>query len=193
MPDLLTADGETIATALPLDKQAADRDFAAALVTEPSGDLPPREPAEPPADKPRRGRPRKDAADKPRVASGPARAATALTGDQRKDGVRGLVQLTAVIPLMLARTTGDAAYQADAVTLANSADAVAEACADVAAADPRFAAALDRVCSAGPYGALITVAFGVGAQLFRNHRPRVAIPGTVHPDELLAAAQQQAA
>lgn len=191
MPELL--DGQTVISSGPvLDKDAADREFERAMVTPSDGGLPQRQalPADDP--KPRRGR--KPKAEQPRVTAAAAAAGPLGNADRRK-GVKAVVQVGAAIPLVLARATGKDAYKADAVTIANSADDIAGACADAADADPRFAAALDRVCQAGPYGALITVAFGVAGQLVRNHRPGLEIPGTVHPDKLLAGPEpeQQAA
>lgn len=141
---------------------------------------------------------------KPRAARQPkaeksrttASSAAPLTDRQRADGVKGLAQLGAGVPLLLAKVAEKNAkdpkakaradaYKADAVTIANAADDLAGACVEVARADPGFAAALDKVCGIGPYGALISVAFGIGAQCFRNHRPSASIPGTVHPGELL--------
>lgn len=194
MAELLAADGETVladSSAL-LDKAAADRDFSEAMVTQPSGDLPLRqEPAEDEAPKRKRGRPPKS--DQARVMTGPAPGGKRLTRESRVEGVKGLAQVAAVIPLMLGRSTGNLAYTADAIVIADNADVLAEACAGVAEQDARFGAVLDKVCSAGPYGALITAAMGVVSQLVRNHRPGLSIPGTVHPDELLAAAMPAAA
>lgn len=189
MPELLAADGAVISTAPAFDKERADAEFTEAMITEPSGDLPPRPEQAAPEVK-RRGR--KPKAEQPRVTAA-ASSAKPLGRDDRRQGVKAIAQLGAVIPLMLARATGKDAYKADAVAISSSADDIADACADVADVDPRFAAALDRVCQVGPYGALITIAFEVGGQILRNHRPGLAIPGTVHPSELLAAVQQQAA
>ena len=145
---------------------------------------PPKKPEKPekPADasKPRRGRPPKS-----EQARTTAKTSASLTDAERAAGVQGLAQIAAAVPLMLARTTGNPAWTADAVTIAANAPAIADACVQVAKNDARFAAALDRVCSSGPYAALISAGLAVGMQCFRNHRPQMTLPGTVHPDELL--------
>ena len=142
-------------------------------------------PHDPDAPKPRRGLPPKS--EQARTA--PAAAAGTVQDDgQRAQGVKGITQIGAGIALMLGKATKKDAYKADAGTIASSADQTADACIQVAHTDPKFAAALDRVCSVGPYGALITVAVGVGSQIARNHRPALVIPGTVDPAELLKAA-----
>lgn len=129
---------------------------------------------------PRRGRPPKE--EKSRTVAKPA---VTLDGDARRTGVKGLVQVAAVVPLAAYKATSQDAYLADAKTIALNADEIADACVATADADPRFAAVLDRVCSAGPYAALIAVAFKVGSQIARNHKPALALPGTVDPMELL--------
>jgi hypothetical protein len=186
VPTLETPDGNPVDVTVP-DKAAVDREFAAAMAdARPDPQAPPRRAAPIPPDgaPPRRprGRPPKEA--RPRTA---AAAAVPLTDAQRTAGIKGIVQVTAAITLMAARATGKQAYRADAVTIASNADEVAVAALDVAHADPKFAAALDKVCAAGPYGALITVAVSIGSQCARNHRPSLKIPGTVDPAKLLAA------
>jgi hypothetical protein len=97
------------------------------------------------------------------------------------------MQIGAGITLLAGKATGKDAFKADAVAIASVADDTAAACVQIAKTDPKFAAALDKVCSVGPYGALITIAVGLGAQIARNHKPDRSIPGTVHPDVLLQA------
>ena len=101
--------------------------------------------------------------------------------------MKGLAQVGAGIALLFGKATGKDAFKADAVTIASAADEIADACVQTAKADPKFAAALDKVCAAGPYAALISVAVGVGSQCARNHKPDLKIPGTVDPAELLKA------
>lgn len=189
MPTLETADGTPV-DVTPPDPAAVDREFAAAMADErPDPQAPPRRaaPAPPPDGAPPRrprGRPPKEA--RPRTA--PAAAAAApLTDDQRSAGVKSVVQIAAALTLLAGKATGKDAYKADAVTIASASDDLAGAAVDLAHADPKFAAALDKVCAAGPAGALITVVFGIGAQCGRNHRPSLKIPGTVDPAELLKA------
>ena len=187
MPTLETDDGEPVDLTPAVELAAAQFKAAADGTADADpGALPKRAARGPATDDPKPTRtPKPKAADKSRTTAKPT---VTLSADKRRDGVAALVQVAAVLPLTLAKTTGQTAYAADALTIVNSADALAMACVQVADADPKFAAVLDKVCSTGPYGALITVAFGIGAQLVRNHRPAMSIPGTIHPDELLAAA-----
>ena len=175
------ADTEQIRTIARIEADAATRDGADAL---PKKEAPTPAAADKP--KPRRGRPPK---------SDQARAVTTalvpVSDAQRGDGVRGLVQLGAGVCLIASRATGSDAFKADAFTLASRADDIAGACVETARGHPGFAAALDRVCAAGPYAALITVAIGVGSQNARNHRPSLALPGTVDPAKILAAEIEQ--
>src|SRR6185437_14164562 len=113
----------------------------------------PRAELEPAAPRAKAKRPPK--AEQARTASKPA---TVLSDGDRVKGVQGLAQVGAGIALLFAKATGKDAFKADAVTIASSADQIADACVQVAHADPKFAAALDKVCSAGPNAALITVA-----------------------------------
>lgn len=183
MPTLETADGKPVDVTAP-DPAEINRDFSRSM-----SDPAPGEQEKPPPK--RRPRPADETdAPKPRRTRTPreqqARTAAPLDTGQRAAGVKGLVQLGAGLALLMARATGKDAFKADAVTIASSADEIAGACVQTAAADARFAAALDKVCSAGPYAALISVAVGVGAQVARNHKPALVIPGTVDPAELLA-------
>jgi hypothetical protein len=178
VPTLETLDGQPV-DELPELASGGDADQA-----------PPPRPAGPPAPPPtaptarRRGRPPRQAADKARVAPAPP---PALDDEARAAGVRGVMQIGAGITLLAGKATGKDAFKADAVAIASVADDTAAACVQIAKTDPKFAAALDKVCSVGPYGALITIAAGLGAQIARNHKPDRAIPGTVHPDVLLKA------
>lgn len=188
---VITADGR------PLDvdaaKQEAERGFAAAMAA-PAGEdkAPPkraeRQDREPPgSEKPRvdrkpRGRP-------PKAASEAARAVAALSRDERVLGVKGLVQLGAGLCLVGERITKQRAFRADAITLASSADDLAQAVAGTAEHDPRLAAIVDRICAAGPYAALIQVGFQVGMQLAANHG--APMPGATPPEELIRLAEEQ--
>lgn len=186
MPVLETADGKPV-DVTPPDPDEVNRQFAAAMAGDPGPDeqAPPKRTPKPAAeDAPKRkpGRPAK--AEQARTTSA---AATVLDDGQRAQGVAGLVQLAAGAALMAGKATHKAAYTADAVTLASSADQIADACVQTAKADARFAAALDRVCAVGPWGALITVGVSVVSQIARNHKPSLVIPGTTDPAELLKA------
>lgn len=192
MPTLETTDGRPV-DVTPVDPEAVNAAFAQAMNDDgPDGQAPPKRPENTSstrvgAEKPRRSRPR--AEEKSRTVAKPA---VTLDDRQRAEGVQGLAQLGAGIALMLGRATGSSAYQADAVTIASAAPQIADACVQVAKSDARFAAALDKVCSSGPYAALVSVAVSVGMQCARNHRPAMALPGTVHPDELLKVSDGQA-
>ena len=186
MPTLETADGKPVEVT-PSDVEAGAAAFQAAS----NGDGPD------PAALPKRAArgPATDGA-KPRVTGKPAKAersrtvkapSAALAPDKRHAGVKGLAQIGAGITLMLGKATGQDALKADAVTIASAADDIAKACVETAEADPKFAAALDRVCSAGPYAALITVGVGLASQIARNHRPSLRLAGTVDPARLLEA------
>lgn len=182
MPTLTTEDGRTVDTG-PAGAEAINQQFAQAMADDtPDTQAPPRRPDKAPdADKPkpRRGRPpRTDAART--VAAGPVR----LDDGQRAAGVQGWVQIGAGLLLMAGKATGNTAFHADAAVVASNAGAIADACVQVARTDARFAAALDKVCASGPYAALISVGVAVGTQCLRNHRPGLALPGTVHPDEI---------
>lgn len=188
MPTLETADGKPV-DVTPADPDAVNAAFDAAMNDDgPDEQAPPKRQPKPAAEapKPKRGRPVK--AEQARTT---AKAGTALDDGQRAQGVKGLVQLGAGVALMLGKATGKDAFTADAVTIASAADEIADACVQTAKADARFAAALDRVCSAGPYAALITVGVGVVSQIARNHKPGLMIPGTVDPAELLKAQEAQ--
>jgi len=110
-----------------------------------------------------------------------------LSHEARKAGVQGVVQLAAGACLLAERGTGQKAFRADAITLASSAEDLGEVLAATADQDERFARVIDRICSAGPYGALIQVAFSVGSQIARNHGAQ--IPGTAAPEDLIAMAE----
>lgn len=191
MPTIETIEGKVVT---PPDVEAGAAAFQAANDGVSDGDGPgpdalPKRDARGPAVQPKPKPARQPKAEKSRTTSRPA---TVLTPDKRREGVKSLAQVAAVIPLGLAKAARDDkakadAYKADAVAIASAADGLADACAEVAEQDPKFAAALDKVCATGPYGALITAVFGLGAQLFRNHRPKTAIPGTVDPAELVKA------
>ena len=186
MPSLETPDGKPV-DVTPVDTDAVNRRFDLAMNDDGLDEqVPPKRTPKPAADpeapKPKRGRPPK--AEQARTV---ARAGAALDDGQRAQGVKGLAQLGAGVALMFGKATGKDAYTADAVTIASAADQIADACVQTARADARFAAALDRVCSAGPYAALITTGVALVSQIARNHKPGLMIPGTVDPAEMLKA------
>lgn len=176
---LQTPDGRAV------DADAVEQEFARAMAAPPAEAELPKRPADDPKAAPkRRGRPPKG--ERARTES---KAATvALSDAERVQGVQGVVQLAAGVCAMAGRAKDSTALQADGLTLANSAETLAEACAATAKADARFAAVIDRVCAAGPYSALIGAVVGVGMQIARNHKPELALPGTVSPEEILQSA-----
>jgi hypothetical protein len=180
-----------------LDIEAAaetEKAFARAM-TEPAGDEkapPKRGPGRPPKTS--------DDGEKPRVRRGPGRppkAATeaakpkpaGLSHEVRKQGVMGMVQLSAAGCMLAERATGQKAFRADAITLASSADELGEALAATADQDERFARVIDKICAVGPYSALVGVVFSVGSQIARNHGAQ--LPGTHAPEDLIAMAEGQ--
>ncbi len=188
MPTLETVDGQSVA----VDPEQVNREFSRAMAADPGPveQAPPKRQVEDPsklADRPEAGKPRRGRPPKAEQARTTAKASTVLDDGQRAQGVKGLAQVGAGIALLFGKATGKDAFKADAVTIASAAGEIADACVQTAKADPRFAAALDKVCAAGPYAALISVAVGVGSQCARNHKPDLKIPGTVDPADLLKA------
>jgi hypothetical protein len=195
MPSLEDTAGAPV-DVVPPDESAATAAFTAALNdTGPDDYAPPR----------RQPRAKADGDAKPRVSRQPkaeksrttaaAKPVAKLDDNARRAGVKGLAQIGAGLALMLGKATKKDAFTADAVTIASAADDIADACVETAQADPKFAAALDKVCAAGPYSALITVGISVMSQCARNHKPSLTIPGTVDPAQLLKAqndAEEQA-
>lgn len=184
MPELLTPDGEEIEAA----RAQINADFAAVMNDDSPGPAaPPRRQRSAVADgKPGRARGAKPPRDD-RARSAARPAAASLSDAQRLEGAKGIAQVTAFAALTAAKATGNPAFAADAATIAVHGEALASACVETARTSPAFAAALDKVCAAGPYAALIGVGVTITAQLARNHKPDLVIPGTVDPRELLQA------
>lgn len=192
MPTLETADGKPV-DVTPVDAAAVNAKFNQVM----SGDGPDpgalpkravRGPATDDGAKPRTARAPK--AEKSRTTKAPA---AALSRDKRVEGLQGIGQVVAGIFALGGKATGSTALLADSLTIVENAEPAAEAVADMCDVDAKFAATIDKICSAGPWSALITVGVAVGTQMFRNHRPGMSIPGTVHPDELIARAMPAAA
>jgi len=191
MPALETTSGERVDVTPPGAEETNAR-FRAAMTSDgPDDQAPPKRAADSVAadGKAKRGpgRPRKE--DKSRAV--PA-TVTALDDKTRAEGVKGVAQIVAGIAMMGGKAAKNDALQADAITIASRAGELADAAVQTAHADPVFAARLDKICAAGPYGALIMVAVGIGTQCVRNHKPDLKLPGTVHPSEILAAASPPA-
>jgi hypothetical protein len=187
MPELETLDGQVV-TPVP-DTTPGVQDEQAPPPRAPAPEGPGSAPGPP---RKRRGRP---PGDKARVTRTPA---VTLDDKQRAEGVKGGVQIGAGLLLLASKASGKDtaradAFKADAVTVASNGDQLADACVQLAHNDPKFAAALDKVCAAGPYAALITIAVGIGSQVARNHKPALKLPGTVDPAELLKPRQEEMA
>jgi hypothetical protein len=184
--ELLTQDGQ------PLDAETVEQDFAAMMAA------PPKEQADklnvPPKDKdekPKASAPKTRARTTTKASSTTTKTAApadpAKLREQRSDGVAGYVQIAAAGCLVTAQQTGSVPLAADAVTLANYAKPLGDAVAETAAANPAFAAIVDKITAAGPYAALAGVVIGMGMQLARNHGVKVAeMFGAVAPEKLLA-------
>lgn len=169
---LLTEDGA------PVDVEALNQEFHAAMARPPVGDgeptakAPPRKlPPDPDAPKPKRGRP--SAESKPRT-----RAASATTADTRTPqkaaedraaGVAGIMQIAGGACLVAGQQGNSEALMCDAAVLGDFAQPYGEACASVAAANPAFARTLDKLISVGPFGALLTLTVQMGMQFASNH------------------------
>lgn len=195
METLTTADGKPVD--LPsLEEQ--ERQFHASMAVpepdEPQAPAPPRVDSEAPFGRkadgtprqnpPGPGRGKKGVTQKPSSQS-KTKTETADAATQRRvDGVKGIMQLGAGVCMMVSTRGGDA-FKADAVVLAQNAEPMAQACAQVAAENAQFAAILDKVTEAGPYAALLTVTVPMAMQIARNHG--VNLPSTQDPAELIAA------
>jgi hypothetical protein len=189
MPTLSTDSGRPLAEASAADaaqaRLAARIETAETERTEPAA--PPKRAAAPAVtEKPKRGRP-PGKRELPRTAS---TALVVLSDAQRGKQVQGFAQVGAGLLLLTSKTRKSDALRADALTIAAHAEEIADACVETARVAPGFAAALDKICAAGPYAALVSVMFTVGTQCARNHKPGLELPGTVDPAKILAAAAE---
>lgn len=191
------AEGITLATGEDLDlpiPKPAEPDSAPS-----SMDPPRREPKDPEAPYGRKlngepkkaagGRPAKE--DRPRVTTAPSGGTTAPAEKVKgwTEGLTGIGQLIAGGCLMGYQATGSKALAADAVAVSRSAPVLSAAVADLGATDPRIGKILDKICTVGPYGALITAVVGLGAQIAVNHGAiQPGLMGTAAADDLIASA-----
>lgn len=113
------------------------------------------------------GKPRKNP---PKGVSAP-RAKSSYKSRSKTDyrpGVLGLAQMGAFVASFFSPH--------DAVAVTDHAPNIAEAVQVTADNDPKFAAALDRVLSAGPYAALLSATIPMVVQILHNHDK---VPGDV--------------
>lgn len=121
------------------------------------------------------------------------RASSPAVDQERSDGIKGLVQMSAAVCLVADSRTPDhdISFQADAITLASAADQIADAVVATCKKSESFARVVDKVTQVGPYAALVGVVFSVGAQLARNHGMQAAeMMGAVPPEQLIASVMQ---
>ena len=130
-------------------------------------------------------RPRTQAPRKPKPPPGP----------DYRGGINGLFQLVAA-PLAMAGIKSDAAA-ADAAALTVYGPGIADALHTLALERPEIAAMLERILSAGPYGALIAASLPLVVQLLTNHGVLPAQVGAAmgaqDPASLVAAMRPDAA
>jgi hypothetical protein len=192
------AEGIVTPDGTPVDIDPAEADKIEQTFAKAMGDPDPGQEKAPPrrAEKPQGG---SGGQDKPRVKRGPRQAPQGSTGPKktapvvsradRVNAVKGLVQLSATgCVLASSRVKNPVPFQADAVVLVANSDQLAEAVADTAANDARFAALVDKIATAGPYASLVTVTFAIGAQMARNHG--VPIPGMADPGDIVKSATE---
>jgi len=190
------------------EKVDLDQEFAQAMAApesdEPLAPAPPKKDPDAPYGFRADGKPRvrpvgKTSHDKPRIAKtaqAPSVSPQAVA-KQRTEGVKGVIQMVSVAPLMMAqRAKPDSpqqiAWMADTLTLTSNADAIAQAVTDTASVSPAFASVVDKLTNVGPYGALITVGLTVGAQLMANHGIGIGKAlGGKDPNEIVAMAQAE--
>ncbi len=96
------------------------------------------------------------------------------TGTDYRPGIVGILQLPAFA--LGAGGQFNPALALDGAAISLHAPAIAEALNDLANDNPAVAAALDRILSAGPYGAIIGACLPLAFQIAANHK---AIPDTM--------------
>lgn len=135
------------------------------------------------------GKPRKNP---PKGVSGPKAKAANYKSKAKTDyrpGFHGIAQISAFAVSFFSPL--------DAVAITDHAPGLAEAVQVTADNDPKFAAAMDRILSAGPYAALISAAMPMVVQILHNHDkiPGAAVKqmGGRTKEEIIAELQGQAA
>lgn len=111
----------------------------------------------------------------------------------RKQAVQGLFQAPALALFMASQSAPNdnlkTALLADSATVTHYGEGIAEGAAILAANDPRFAAALDKIISFGPYGVFLTPVVQMFLQLAANHNQiKPGMAGTVEPENMIKMA-----
>lgn len=189
MPETLTMPDGT-----PVDLPEAERDFHAAMAAPASDE--PEHPAPPKVDqdaKPKRS-PTKSSKPRTTKQAPKAKQAAAETpqaiAERRTDGVKGAVQIGAMVTAGLHMRTGEKSWLADTYTITDAAEPLADAVVQTCVISPAFARAIDKVTEVGPYAALATVGLQLVVQLASNHEVGMArAMGGKSADEVIAAHQ----
>jgi len=161
----------------------SSRDIPADIPSEPAPvppPVPPRKRASSgPSDRKRSGRSRTvPTSTPPKTTDSGVGKYQAKRKEEYKEGINGLLQLGALAAFPVA--------PADAAAVSMHGESVSEAVADLALTDERVAALLDKILTAGPYGALLAAVIPLAAQIAVNHgllKPGLA--GTLAPRDLI--------
>jgi hypothetical protein len=121
---------------------------------------------------------------KRRGSTSKSKAATSKRkGSPYKQDVLGLIQLVAAPVFVIGMR--DDTFAADAVAIDMHAEPIADACAQIAEKNERFARALDKLAEVGPYGALIAAVAPLAFQVAANHGlVPVGLMGAKDPNDL---------
>jgi hypothetical protein len=133
----------------------------------------PRKPAPRPA--PKRSAPKRTPAKAPEV--------------DYAEAVKGLFSIPAAVLIVVGQRAHSLPLLADSVTLQVHGEHVANAAAELAETDPRWAAAIEKIATFGPYGAFFGAALPMVAQLATNHGAPVTLTqmfGAQEPEKFLA-------
>lgn len=114
------------------------------------------------------GKPRKNPPKSAGSAPGVKRQYKAKTKTDYRPGFLGLAQMGSFVASFFSPL--------DAVAVTDHAPRIAEAVQVTADNDPKFAAAMDRILSAGPYAALISACVPMVVQILGNHDK---VPGEI--------------
>lgn len=147
---------------------------------------------------PRTRSPRRPARGRgPTTRTGPSRARTrkapapAPTAGP-EEAIRGLLQIPATAFIMVGQRAESVPLVADGATILVHGPTLAQALAEIAKVDPRFAALLEKLVTFGPYGMAVTALTIMTAQFMRNHEsapaPILEGFGAVAPEQIIAAA-----